>query len=78
MEKNKPGGWIVSRPYRLGVGPVAMASRVCEPAGFTGDRLTIYNPGGNPKWAVTFSRNGRTVFLTKREAIAAAEKSKGN
>ena len=75
MIDSKPGGWIASRPYRLGVGPVATASRVCEPAGYTGDKLTIYDPDGHPKWVVRFSRGDRTVFPTKREAIAAAKNS---
>ena len=74
MEETKPGGWIASRAYRLGVGPVAMATRVCEAAGYTGNKLTAYDPDGHPKWVVRFSRGDRTVFSTKRAAIAAAKK----
>lgn len=70
--KNRPGGWIVCAGYRVGVGSVPVATRVYETAGFKGNKITIYCPL-NYKWAVSVSRKGRTVFPTKRAAIAAAE-----
>tara|TARA_Y100000593_G_scaffold5891_1_gene11436 strand:+ start:640 stop:873 length:234 start_codon:yes stop_codon:yes gene_type:complete len=75
MKENRPGGWIVCAAYRVGVGSVLTATRVYEPAGFKGKKITIYCPL-NYKWAVSVSRKGRTVFSTKREAVAAAEKLK--
>ena len=66
-------GFIPARAYRLGVGPVPCASQVYEPAGFTGDKVTIVCPI-NRKWAITIPRNGLRVYATKKAAIKQAKK----
>lgn len=65
-------GWILSKGYRMGVGEIVRPLRVEEPAGYEGERLT---PAGQvykkPEHKFTISRDGRTVYKTKREAAEA-------
>lgn len=62
-------GWIASRAYRIGHGPVNSPSRVEEPAGFDGERVTPAGQIVTKAWpAFTIPRDGRTVYATKREA----------
>lgn len=63
-------GWIPCRAFRIGVGSIATAEQVEEPAGFTGEWVT---PCGQlvtkRRPAFRIAREGRPVYATRREAM---------
>jgi hypothetical protein len=61
-------GWIAGKAIDLGRGLVKSPRRVVEPAGYEGEMVTVYETKsrGLP---LRFTRKGRTVYATKREAM---------